>query len=98
MKMKKWPKRIATWVQLWQRALRGQPPHKISYGPRPKSMVYEAVGGPYDGKLLKLVDGTTAHIRVPRDKYGAEWRGRYHCGVVASRRGGDTGTTVWKPH
>lgn len=96
-KLKKWPKRIQSWVQIWNSAIRWRPDHKIKYGARPAPRYYWAEGGPYAGKLLALVDGTTATIRVKRGKYNSEWRGRYVCGLVATRgdHSSNYGTTVW---
>lgn len=97
-KTRPWPKRIQSWAQIWNAAIRWRPNYKISYGARPKPRYYVAEGGPYDGRVLALVDGTTATIRVQRDKYNSEWRGRYVCGLVATRgeRSYDYGTTVWR--
>ena len=98
-RLKKWPKRIRTWVQIWHSAINWRPSHKISYGARPAPRYYVAQGGPYDGKLLALVDGDTAVIRVKRGKHGSEWRGRYLCGMCATRgsHSSNHGTTVWSP-
>lgn len=78
MRMKPWPKRIASWVEAWNAAIRWRPNHKIKYGARPKPRYYIADGGPYNGQLLALVDGNTATIRVGNK------RGRYRCGIVAT--------------
>lgn len=59
---------------------------------RPRKCRYIAEGVPFDGRELMLTDGTSAVIRV-----GGQ-RGRYLCGLVATRWCGDIpGTTVWKP-
>lgn len=89
MKTKKWPKRIPTWRQLWERATRGMPEWKLRYGCKPKTKVYEAIGGPLHGKWLSLVDGDTAPLRFRDGTCG-----RYFCGMVAGREG--PGTTVWR--
>lgn len=95
-KVKRWPKKILSWCEIYERALKGQPKWKLRYGDRERALPYRAVGGPYDGKLLALTDGTTAVIRVTRGKYGAEWRGRYLVSIV-TRAGIGDGETVWKP-
>ena len=46
---------------------------------RPRAYPYVAEGGPFHGRELMLTDGTSAVIRV-----GGQ-RGRYLCGLVASR-------------
>ena len=61
----------------WRRTLR-----------RPRLYRYIAEGGPFDGQELMLSDGTTAAIRVGKQ------RGIYRCGCVAKHW---PGTTVWKP-
>lgn len=65
--------------QLYERALRGLPPHKPKAGKRPVPCAYLAEGGPYNGRVLALVDGNTAPLRV-----GGE-RGRYLVGLVTRR-------------
>lgn len=74
-----------THQQLYERALRGQPAHKVSYGKRPVACAFLAEGGPYNGRVLALVDGNTAIISIQRGKYGAKVRGRYRVGIVTSR-------------
>lgn len=86
-KQKQWPKRIPTWRDVWHSALRGMPKWAIKYGGRPRPRYYEAVGGPFHGRTLTLVDGTTAPLRV------GNVRGKYRCGIVATGNG--IGTTKW---
>lgn len=90
---KKWPKRIPTWREIWEAASRGMPVWRLKYGRRPTPRHYQAQGGPLHGKRLLLVDGTTATLRI-----GSQ-RGKYRCGIVASRSIGESGigTTKWIP-
>lgn len=74
-----------THQQLYERALRGLPPHKLKIGKRPVACAFLAEGGPYNGRVLALVDGNTAIFSVSRGKYGAKTRGRYRVGLVTSR-------------
>lgn len=91
MKEKKW--RNISWPQVIRAALRGLPEWKLKYGKRPRHGLYEAEGGPLDGRVLQLVDGSTAPLRF-RDGT----RGKYFCGIVAgkSKRRSLLGTTVWR--
>lgn len=103
-------RRIATLSQLVARALRRPAAHKLGTLKRPKPFAWLAKGGPYDGHILILQDGTTAPLRVG-DTYG-----RYHAGAIAryrryeyaaaylrhrgarsAERHLNIGTTVWKP-
>lgn len=90
-KPKKWPKRIPTWRQIWERATRGMPEWTLKYGGKPRPRYYEALGGPLDGQLLVLVDGTTAPLRI-----GSQ-RGQYRCALVAGKTYRSYGTTKWIP-
>lgn len=104
------PRRILTLSQLVAAALRRPAPHKHKKLRRPKTYAWLAKGGPYDGQVLALHDGTTAPLRV------GDQRGRYRVGVVARCKhlykpvwyrkpwnvkniecDFNLGTTVWKP-
>ena len=81
-------KKILTWRQLYERALRGLPAWKLKFPRRVEPGMYVAKGGPFDGRTILLTDGTTARIRVGNDA------GRYRCAMVA-RAGCFGGTAKW---
>lgn len=81
-------KKVITWRELYERALRGLPRWKLKMPRRVEPGMYVAEGGPFDGRTLLLTDGTSARLRV------GQQRGIYRCAMVA-RAGRFGGTAKW---
>lgn len=76
-----WPK-VATLSQLVARALRRPKAHKPKMPSAPPAKAYIAEGGPYNGRVLALEDGTTAPLNV------GGHRGQYRLGLCSRAQAG----------